>query len=84
METPDALRPTFYSNPQLQAYWSAYGAQVGLLTSPPSAFEPIGEQMIAFLGPVRASILAGETFDTHWPARGPWQGRTTKEEGEEE
>lgn len=74
-EMPEALTPAFYSNPQLQHYWTAYGHQGGLLHLPPSAFEEIGSRLQSFLGPVRNSILAGEPFDMHWSPAGPWQAR---------
>ena len=72
-EVPEALTPAFYSNPRLQDYWTAYGHHGALLHLPPSAFEEIGSRIQSFLGPVRDSILAGESFDMHWPPRGPWQ-----------
>ena len=72
-ERPDALTPAFYSNPQLQDYWTTYGHQVGLLHLPPSAFEEIGSRIQSFLGPVRDSIVAGEPFDMNWSPGGPWQ-----------
>lgn len=72
-ERPEALTPGFYSNPQLQDYWTAYGRQGWLLRLPPNAFEEIGSRIQSFLGPVRDSILVGEPFDMHWPAGGPWE-----------
>lgn len=72
-ERPEALTPAFYSNPQLQDYWTAYGHQGGLLRLPPNAFEEIGSRIQSFLGPVRDSILAGEPLDMHWPVGGPWE-----------
>ena len=78
-EAPDALTPGFYSNSDMQERWLAYGRQGGLLSSPPSAFEPVGERIRSFLGPVRDSILAGESFDMLWPAGGPWEGRISSE-----
>ncbi|MCY3692044.1 MAG: nucleotidyl transferase AbiEii/AbiGii toxin family protein [Chloroflexota bacterium] len=74
-ETPEALTAAFYSNPQRQDYWTTYGHQGGLLNVPPSAFEEIGSRIQSFLGPVRDSILAGEPFDLHWSAGGPWEAR---------
>jgi hypothetical protein len=72
-EMPEALTPAFYSNPQLQDYWTTYGTEGGLLHLPPSAFEVIGSRIQSFLGPVRHSILAGEPFDMNWSPGGPWQ-----------
>ena len=40
---------------------------------PPSAFEVVGDRNRSFLGPVRDSILVGESFERNWPAGGPWQ-----------
>ena len=71
-ERPEALTPAFYSNPRLQDYWTAYGHQGGLLHPPPSAFEELGSRIQSFLGPVRDSILAGESFGMNWSPRGPW------------
>ena len=72
-ERPEALTPAFYSNPRLQDYWTAYVHQGGLLHLPPSAFEELGSRIQSFLGPVRDSILAGESFGMNWSPRGPWQ-----------
>ena len=83
-EMPEALTPAFYANPQLQDYWAAYGRQGVLIASPPTRFDAVGERIQAFLDPVRASIMSGEPFDTHWPAEGPWQSRSNRKEGEEE
>ena len=75
-EMPEALTPAFYSNTGQQGYWTDYGHQGGLLRPPPSAFEEIGSRIQSFLGPVRNSILVGESFDMHWSAGGPWQLRS--------
>ena len=79
-EIPEALTPAYYSNPQVQDYWTAYGQRGGLFNPPPSTFEVVGDRIRSFLGPVRDSILAGESFETTWLPRGPWQG--TAEEGD--
>ena len=72
---PDALTSAFYSDPEQQDLWGAYGRRGELLSPPPSAFEDIGERIQSFLGPVRNCILVDETFDMHWPAGGPWEAR---------
>lgn len=72
-DTPGVLTQTFYTNPQLQDYWLAYGHKVGLLNSPPSAFETIGDRIESLLRPVCDSILAGKDFDSYWPPGGPWR-----------
>ena len=76
-EMPQALTPAFYSNRQLQDYWTAYGHRGGLFNPPPSAFEVVGDRIQSFLGPVRDSILASESFEKNWPPRGPWQLQTS-------
>ena len=78
-EMPEALTPAFYSNPQLQTYWTAYGHQGGLFNLPPNAFEVVGDRIQSFLGPVRDNILAGEPFGMYWPPGGPWKTTTTGE-----
>ena len=78
-ERPEALTPAFYSNTQLQDYWTAYGHQGGLSNLPPSAFEVVGDRIQSFLGPVRENILAGEPFCMYWPPGGPWKSTTTGE-----
>jgi predicted nucleotidyltransferase component of viral defense system len=73
-EVPDALGSAFYGDADLQARWSAYLRAGAFRDPPPAEFETIGERVRGFLGPVRANIVAGESFDMHWPARGPWKG----------
>ena len=72
---PAALTSAFYSNADLQGRWQSYGQDGQLLTSPPSAFEDIGSRVQSFLGPVRESILAGQSFEMHWPPGGTWKHR---------
>ena len=72
-EVPDALTPAFYSDSEQQGNWTNYGHQGGLLNPPPSSFEVVGDRIRAFIGPVRASILADEVFDLSWPSGGPWK-----------
>ena len=76
-EIPEALTAAYYSNPQVQDYWTAYGHRGELFNSPPSAFEVVGDRIQSFLGPVRDSILTGESFEMNWPPRGPWQLQTS-------
>ena len=72
---PEVLTPAFYSNADLQDRWQSYGQDGQLLSSPPDAFEAIGDRVQSFLGPVRGSILAGQPFEMHWPAAGSWQSQ---------
>ena len=70
---PEALRSTFYSDPDLQGRWQSYGQSGQLLKSPPSGFGEIGSRIQSFLGPVRESIIAGQSFEKHWVPGGPWR-----------
>ena len=80
---PEALTSAFYSNADLQDRWQSYGQDGQLLSSPPSAFEDIGGRIQSLLGPVRESILSGESFATHWPAGGPWHmSASSSDQGE--
>lgn len=70
---PEALASTFYSNAVLQERWQSYGQDGQLLKSPPSRFGEIGSRIQSFLGPVRESIIAGQSFEKHWVPGGPWR-----------
>ena len=72
-EIPEALTPAYYSSQQVQEYWVAYGRRGGLFNPSPSEFEVVGDRIRSFLGPIRASILAGQSFEMNWPPTGPWQ-----------
>ena len=82
IEMPDVLAPAFYSNAGRQGLWQAYGRQGGLFNAPSNDFEDVGRRLQSFLGPVYASIQAGERLDLHWPAAGPWQAHMGREKGE--
>ena len=77
---PEALTSAFYSSADLQNRWQSYGQDGQLLSSPPSAFEDIGDRIQSFLGPIRRSILAGQPFGMHWPAGGPWRSYSASAE----
>ena len=72
-EVPRALTPAFYQLPELAERWRGYLAREALLAQPPAQFEIIGEGVIAFLGPVRRSIITGDSFAHSWPPGGPWR-----------
>ena len=72
-ETPRALTTAFYQMPELATRWRNYLAAGAVLILPPARFGDIGERITSFLGPVRTSIVATETFAQTWPAGGPWQ-----------
>lgn len=71
-EMPRALTPAFYQTPDLETRWRSYLAAGAVLAAPPAQFEVIGERIIDFLGPVRSSIVAGDSFDSVWLPGGPW------------
>ncbi|MCP9850838.1 nucleotidyl transferase AbiEii/AbiGii toxin family protein [Cyanobium sp. Morenito 9A2] len=73
-QIPTPLTPVFYQRPDLAARWAGYLAREAVLVPPPNRFEEIGEAILAFLGPVRESLVAGGPFDRGWPAGGPWWG----------
>lgn len=71
-EMPRVLTPAFYQLPELATRWRNYLAAGAVLAPPPAQFATIGEGIIAFLGPVRSSIIAGEAFEHTWAPGGPW------------
>jgi len=72
-ETPDVLGSEFYSDADLRARWDAYTRAGAFRTAPPASFESIGNCLQDFLGPVREHIVAGNRFEMHWVAGGPWR-----------
>jgi hypothetical protein len=74
-EAPRVLAPAFYQVPEIEGRWRSYLAAGAVLAVPPSRFEEIGERIIAFLGPVRDGIVAGEALERVWPPGGPWRPR---------
>lgn len=79
-EAPRVLTPAFYQLPELATRWRNYLAAGAVLAPPPARFDAIGERIIAFLGPVRRSIVAQEAFAIMWKAGGPWSARPAPEE----
>lgn len=72
-EAPRVLGPLFYDEPEIAARWRNYVAAASVLSAPPSRFGEVGERVVAFLGPVRESIVSGSAFDRRWPEGGPWE-----------
>ncbi len=72
-EAPSALTSAFYRIPEIETRWRNYLTAGAVLALPPARFEVIGERIVRFLGPVRASIVAGESFTSDWPVGGPWR-----------
>lgn len=71
-EASRVLTPPFYEEPEIAVRWRNYLAAGAVLSAPPSRFGEVGERVIAFLGPVRDSIVSDVPFDRRWPAGGPW------------
>jgi hypothetical protein len=71
-EAPRALTTAFYHLPELATRWRNYLAAGAVLIPPPARFSDIGERIIAFLGPVRDSIVATAPFVQTWPPGGRW------------
>jgi hypothetical protein len=80
-ERPRVLTPPFYEAPERAARWRSYLAAGAVLVPPPNQFVVIGERIIAFLGPVRDSIVMGEPLEARWKPGGPWtaDGRRNSE-----
>ncbi len=72
-ETPDALTPGFYANPDVGARWDAYLRKGRFRKPPPRAIGKVGGRIAEFLGPVRESIIAGQAFALAWTPGGPWR-----------
>jgi hypothetical protein len=72
-ELPRALTPAFYQIPELATRWRNYRNAGSVLIAPPAPFEVIGERLIAFLSPVRSSIVQREVFAQTWIKGGPWR-----------
>lgn len=68
---PIALTPPFYSAADKQAQWVAYVRKARV--EPPT---PTLEEAVAGIGallmPIVYALVAGASFDSHWPAGGPW------------
>ena len=70
---PEALRPAFYQDEKRTEMWRSFRQKSGLQLEVPAAFAAVGERVIAFLGPVRASLASDEGFVRVWSEGGPWR-----------
>ena len=52
--------------------WQAFVRRIAV-TSAPSGFSAVVEQISAFLGPPAQTLAEGATFTKSWRAGGPWQ-----------
>ncbi|CAK6692818.1 nucleotidyl transferase AbiEii/AbiGii toxin family protein [Synechococcus sp. BA-124 BA4] len=78
-EIPTPLTPGFYQRPELAARWAGYLAREAVLVPPPNRFEEIGEVVVAFVGPVRKSLVEEGPFDRNWEPGGPWLALSKEE-----
>ena len=78
-EIPTPLTPGFYQRPELTARWAGYLAREAVLVPPSNRFEEIGEVVVAFLGPVRVSLVEERPFDRNWGPGGPWVALSKEE-----
>ena len=70
---PLALTPAFYADARLSHRWSDYRTSTNPLIPPPNTFHVVGDRVVAFLGPIRESVLDDLSFDMDWPPGGPWR-----------
>ena len=61
---------------QPRAAWADRLTTGAFLQTPPTRFETIGGRVLAFLGPVRDSVVANTEFEMQWPAGGRWRSAT--------
>ena len=72
---PLALTPAFYTDARLSRRWSDYRTSTNPLIPPPNTFHVVGDRVVAFLGPIRESVLTEVPFDMDWPPGGLWRAR---------
>ena len=72
-EMPEGLKPGFYRDANIQTEWGRYCRGATLMEPPPASFEEVGRRMITLLGPIRESILSGESLRMSWVAGKRWQ-----------
>lgn len=70
-ELPVALTPEFAAGEVKRAQWEAFLAR-SRVPSPAGGLDSIVSALAAFLGPPLEGAREGATFDSTWPAGGPW------------
>jgi len=70
---PDVLTPAFYGDSFFQERWASYIRSAIFRTAPPMSFDSIGEQICAFLVPLRESIVENYTFGKAWSVGKGWE-----------
>ncbi len=68
---PRALTPTFYEDAPRAALWRAYISR-NELPGAPAEFAEVYVRLSRFLTPVWTAIAATSSFESAWPAGGPW------------
>ena len=76
VETPRPLTAAFYQLAEFERRWQNYLNAGAVLEPPPAQFAAVGERIVQFLGPIRNSIVANESFDERWRSGGPWTSTT--------
>ena len=77
--TPVALTPAFAERSDKQAQWRAFIRRLdsGRDHDPAGEAPPILAEAVlaiaAFLSPVTSALIAGQPFEQHWLAGGPWR-----------
>lgn len=79
-ETPRVITPGFYQGEEMATRWRRYLAAGAVLVPPPAQFGVIGERIVAFLGPVRQSVVEKLEFDRRWDPLGQWRRPDSKAE----
>jgi hypothetical protein len=72
VDLPEALDPSFYRVPQRVALWNGFLIRAQAQVEAPKTFEQAGKVVIAFLAPVRESLIARKPFASRWLRGGPW------------
>jgi hypothetical protein len=70
---PGVLTSAFYESDELAERWQRYVIGGDVLVAPPRQFPDVGERVMQFLGPVRASIVGEQPFESQWQPGGPWR-----------
>ncbi len=76
---PAALAPRFYADGARAGQWRAYLTR-NAMPGAPADFGVVGEVLQNFLGPVWASLGAGDTLTGRWQPAGPWTASTPAQE----
>ena len=71
LDSPTALTDSFVGDPTKQTQWNAF-VRKGRIAVDKVTFGQVVELLRKFLMPPMLAAAKGETFESHWPAGGPW------------